>query len=58
MSFAKVEDLIFTWKQQNRAVVGVIVEPIQSEGGDNFASPEFFQGLQNICIRVSIPQMK
>jgi len=30
-------------------VAGVIVEPIQSEGGDNAASPEFFQGLQNIC---------
>lgn len=50
----EVEDLIFTWKQQNRAIVGVIVEPIQSEGGDNFASPEFFQGLQNICIRNDI----
>lgn len=26
----------------------VIVEPIQSEGGDNHASPEFFQGLRAI----------
>ena len=25
------------------------MEPIQSEGGDNEASPHFFQQLQNIC---------
>ncbi|PVH86720.1 PLP-dependent transferase [Cadophora sp. DSE1049] len=29
-------------------VAGVIIEPIQSEGGDNHASPAFFQGLQEI----------
>lgn len=32
-------------------VVGVIVEPIQSEGGDNHASPAFFQGLRDITSR-------
>lgn len=29
-------------------VAAVIVEPIQSEGGDNHASPAFFQGLRAI----------
>ena len=29
-------------------VAGVIVEPIQSEGGDNHASPNFFKGLRAI----------
>ncbi|KAH7461030.1 4-aminobutyrate aminotransferase [Fusarium oxysporum f. sp. matthiolae] len=29
-------------------VAGLIVEPIQSEGGDNHASPAFFQGLRDI----------
>jgi 4-aminobutyrate aminotransferase-like enzyme len=29
-------------------VAAVIVEPIQSEGGDNHASPSFFQGLRDI----------
>lgn len=29
-------------------VAAIIVEPIQSEGGDNHASPEFFQGLRKI----------
>jgi 4-aminobutyrate aminotransferase/(S)-3-amino-2-methylpropionate transaminase len=28
------------------------VEPIQAEGGDNEASPEFFQGLQKITRKV------
>jgi len=28
---------------------GVIVEPIQAEGGDNHASPAFFRGVQEIC---------
>lgn len=30
-------------------VAGIIVEPIQSEGGDNEASPYFFQQLQKIA---------
>jgi 4-aminobutyrate aminotransferase/(S)-3-amino-2-methylpropionate transaminase len=28
--------------------VAVVVEPVQSEGGDNHASPEFFQGLRRV----------
>ena len=38
-------------------VAGVISEPIQSEGGDNHASPEFFQGLERICRQNSISLM-
>lgn len=30
-------------------VAGIVVEPIQSEGGDNEASPFFFQQLQKIA---------
>ncbi|KAG7307587.1 hypothetical protein JYU34_007809 [Plutella xylostella] len=30
-------------------VAGVVVEPIQSEGGDNEASPQFFRNLQKLC---------
>lgn len=41
---AEVEDLIQQYEKKNNPVAGVIVEPIQSEGGDNEASPEFFQG--------------
>lgn len=42
---AEVERLITTWRFP---VAALIVEPIQSEGGDNHASPAFFQGLRDI----------
>ena len=41
---AMAEDII-TSSQGAVPVVGVITEPIQSEGGDNYASKEFFQVL-------------
>ncbi|KAI9840856.1 MAG: 4-aminobutyrate transaminase [Sclerophora amabilis] len=40
---AETEHLIKTWHQP---VAAVVVEPIQSEGGDNHASPAFFHGLR------------
>jgi len=40
---AEVEELLTTYHHPPAAV---IVEPIQSEGGDNHASPEFFRGLR------------
>lgn len=45
---AEVEELIVKYAKNNNPVAGIIVEPIQSEGGDNEASPEFFQALQKI----------
>ncbi|KAK9442684.1 4-aminobutyrate transaminase GatA [Metarhizium brunneum] len=42
-SLEEVEHLIKTWHLPPAAVV---IEPIQSEGGDNHASPEFFQKLR------------
>lgn len=47
-SLAEVEHLIKTWHLPPCAV---IVEPIQSEGGDNHASPEFFRGLREVTKR-------
>ena len=38
-------------KSSPNPVAAVIVEPIQSEGGDNHASPAFFQGLRDITTR-------
>jgi len=35
-------------------VAGVIIEPIQAEGGDNHASPEFFQELQRVTRKVRL----
>lgn len=45
---AEVEELIEKYNKKQKYVAGLIVEPIQSEGGDNEGSPEFFQGLQRI----------
>lgn len=41
-----VDEILRTWKDP---VAGVLVEPIQSEGGDNHATPHFFRELQKIC---------
>jgi 4-aminobutyrate aminotransferase/(S)-3-amino-2-methylpropionate transaminase len=38
-------------KEFHNPVAAVVVEPIQSEGGDNHASPAFFQGLRDITKR-------
>uniref|UniRef100_A0A6P7FJJ9 (S)-3-amino-2-methylpropionate transaminase n=1 Tax=Diabrotica virgifera virgifera TaxID=50390 RepID=A0A6P7FJJ9_DIAVI len=40
---------IFHRQKKCAPVAGVIIEPIQSEGGDNHASAEFFKDLQQIC---------
>lgn len=45
---ARVEELFCEYKLKGKPVAGVIVEPIQSEGGDNEASKEFFHSLQKI----------
>jgi 4-aminobutyrate aminotransferase/(S)-3-amino-2-methylpropionate transaminase len=44
----EVEKIIKSWPHP---VAAVIVEPVQSEGGDNHASPAFFKGLQEITKR-------
>jgi len=41
----EVEKLITTYHNKPAAV---IIEPVQSEGGDNHASPEFFRGLRAV----------
>ncbi|KAL2723949.1 hypothetical protein V1478_008462 [Vespula squamosa] len=52
---AEVEELIEKYKIEKKIpVAGVITEPIQSEGGDNHASPEFFQELRRITSKHGI----
>lgn len=46
-------DLIDKFKKKS-PVAGIIIEPIQGEGGDNFATPYFFQGLQDIAQKVCV----
>uniref|UniRef100_A0A8D2I3B3 4-aminobutyrate aminotransferase n=1 Tax=Urocitellus parryii TaxID=9999 RepID=A0A8D2I3B3_UROPR len=45
----EVEDLIVKYRKKKKTVAGVIVEPIQSEGGDNHASDDFFRKLRDIA---------
>lgn len=46
-----VEDLIKTWKSP---VAALLIEPIQSEGGDNHASKYFLQGLRDITLKYDV----
>ena len=45
---AEAEDLIQNF---HNPVAAVVIEPVQSEGGDNHASPMFFRGLRDIAKR-------
>uniref|UniRef100_A0A3B4YUQ6 4-aminobutyrate aminotransferase n=1 Tax=Stegastes partitus TaxID=144197 RepID=A0A3B4YUQ6_9TELE len=45
----EVEDLIVKWRQKGMPVAGIVIEPIQAEGGDNHASPDFFKQLRKIA---------
>ncbi|VVT56602.1 uncharacterized protein SAPINGB_P005172 [Magnusiomyces paraingens] len=48
---AEVERLIKTWPNP---VAAVIIEPIQSEGGDNHTSPYFGQGLRDLTKKLNV----
>lgn len=41
-------------KEYHNPVAAVVVEPVQSEGGDNHASASFFQGLRDITKRNNV----
>jgi 4-aminobutyrate aminotransferase/(S)-3-amino-2-methylpropionate transaminase len=49
---AEVEEEFERFNKSGRFVAGVIIEPVQAEGGDVHASPEFFQELQRITKKV------
>lgn len=53
MTISQVEELFEKYKNEKKIpVAGVIIEPIQAEGGDNHASPEFFRELQRVTRKV------
>jgi 4-aminobutyrate aminotransferase/(S)-3-amino-2-methylpropionate transaminase len=47
----ETERLIKEW---HAPPVAVVVEPVQSEGGDNHASPAFFRGLRELTKRTNV----
>ncbi|CDK29740.1 unnamed protein product [Kuraishia capsulata CBS 1993] len=48
---AEFEKVIQQWSTQ---IAAIIIEPIQSEGGDNHASPSFFQSLRDLTLKYDI----
>lgn len=50
---AQVEELIERWETKS-PVAGLIIEPIQAEGGDRHASDEFFRQLRSIATKHGI----
>jgi len=51
---AMAEEVIEASEVRGWPVTGIIVEPIQAEGGDHHGSNAWFQGLQQICSRRDI----
>lgn len=51
---AMAEEMIATSESRGCPITGVIVEPIQAEGGDHHGSNRWFQGLQDICTKYDI----
>ncbi|KAG1682967.1 4-aminobutyrate aminotransferase, mitochondrial [Nymphon striatum] len=47
-SLDDVKRLIESNNKRGNPVAGLIVEPIQAEGGDNYASPKYFQELRRL----------
>ncbi|KAI5801178.1 4-aminobutyrate transaminase gata [Geopyxis carbonaria] len=47
----ETERILTSW---HCPVAAVVVEPIQSEGGDNHASPKFFQGLRALTKKLGV----
>lgn len=41
-------------KSKPHSIAAIIVEPVQSEGGDNHASAAFFQGLRDLTLKYEI----
>nr|XP_039263203.1 4-aminobutyrate aminotransferase, mitochondrial-like [Styela clava] len=50
---AQVEELIERWRTKS-PVAGLIIEPIQAEGGDRHASDDYFRKLRNIATKYDI----
>lgn len=51
---AMVQDLISQYKKKGVPVAGLIIEPIQGEGGDNHGSSYFYQQLRKICTQNTV----
>lgn len=53
LTLLQVERIIDEHEHVGPTVAAVLIEPIQGEGGDNCASPDFFRKLQQVCVKVN-----
>eukprot|EP00756_Hemistasia_phaeocysticola_P036429 Hpha_TRINITY_DN16641_c2_g7::TRINITY_DN16641_c2_g7_i1::g.178384::m.178384/K13524/ABAT; 4-aminobutyrate aminotransferase / (S)-3-amino-2-methylpropionate transaminase len=51
---AALEEIIKAQKAVSRDIAAVIVEPIQAEGGDNHATPHFFQRVREVTKKAGV----
>ena len=52
MSCFQIRSTIEEYNAKGVPVAAMIIEPIQAEGGDNYASPQFFVDLQAVLKEV------
>jgi 4-aminobutyrate aminotransferase/(S)-3-amino-2-methylpropionate transaminase len=58
MSLADIRSKYEQWKnEKGKQVVAFIMEPFQSEGGDNYLSAEFAQGVRDLTLELGIYMM-
>lgn len=51
----EVERLLYSNKEQKDSqIAGMVVEPIQAEGGDNYASSAFFRSLRDLATKYGV----
>lgn len=53
-SLSRVEELIDEYKKKGAPVAGLIIEPVQAEGGDNHASDDYFRRLRSLASKKGI----
>ena len=46
----QVRDIIHSRAAAGKPVAGLIIEPIQAEGGDRSASDQFYRSLRQLCL--------
>ena len=50
----QVRNIIHERRDAGRPVAGMIIEPVQAEGGDRSASDEFYRQLRNLALEENV----
>ena len=57
-SLLEVRNIIRQRREAGKPVAALITEPLQSEGGDNRSSDEFYRRLRQLCLDEEVLKMK